>query len=456
MIRTHLSADELMLLAGHERPPKEFWRALQHMSFCVRCRAMLSALPTAQRDVLEVYLDNRIERCSDRVREHAYSEAIDRAFQSVLAENARLEDDRARAPDLVGDLKGLPFNQAQLLVQNSSQYQTWGLVEQLLQCSKAGWREDPAKSEELALLAVAVAERINASEFRAKILNDLKAESWSFVANCRRIRADFRSAEAGFQQAEAYLQKGTGDPMERAQLSNLRFSLASAQRDFSRAAHFLEEATKIYRSAGDHHLEGRCLIQKAKLYHNSGRVEEAVPILERAAVLINSRREPWLEFIVRQNLVAYLVEVGRSDEARLLLPEVRELAHKYGNRFDRLRLLWTEGLLCKSLGRTELAEEALRQVREGFMAAEIGNDVALVSLDLAALYLENNRTAEVKQLAAEMLPIFHSLGIHREAIMAWSVFRQAVEREVATVRMVKEVAARIREIQRGPASAGAE
>ncbi len=105
------------------------------------------------------------------------------------------------------------------------------------------------------------------------------------------------------------------------------------------------------------------------------------------------------------------------------------------------------------MGQVEFAEEALRQVREGFIAAEIGYDVALVSLDLAALYLEAGRTAEVKQLAAEMLPIFASRQVHREAIMAWTVFRQAVEQEVATVRVIEEVAARIREVQARPVPA---
>ena len=53
-------------------------------------------------------------------------------------------------------------------------------------------------------------------------------------------------------------------------------------------------------------------------------------------------------------------------------------------------------------------------------AALIGQSVA--SLDLAALYAAQGRTAEVRRLAEEMLPVFTSRRIHREALAALIVF----------------------------------
>ncbi len=304
------------------------------------------------------------------------------------------------------------------------------------------------------MLAVSVAEQIEAPGFRGAILNDLKAEAWSYVGNCRRILSEFRTSEVAFREADSYLQLGTGDALERAQILNLRSSLLETIGDFEGANNLLDQASLAYRAAGDSHLEGRALVQKAKLLRDSGRVEQSIPLLERASELVDGDRDPFLLFALRQNLVLNLNDAGLPEKAAALLPEVRRLGRKHGNRLDRLRLLWTEGLICRKLGQTELAEEALRQVREGFIAAEIGNDVALVSLDLATLYLETGRTAEVKQLAAEMLPIFASRQIHREAIMAWTVFRQAVEQEAATVRVIEEVAARIRGIQSHQAPSG--
>ena len=56
-------------------------------------------------------------------------------------------------------------------------------------------------------------------------------------------------------------------------------------------------------------------------------------------------------------------------------------------------------------------------------------DTALVSLDLASLYAEQGRMAELKRIAEEMVPFFSSRQIHREALAALDYWRQAVEAE---------------------------
>jgi hypothetical protein len=97
-----------------------------------------------------------------------------------------------------------------------------------------------------------------------------------------------------------------------------------------------------------------------------------------------------------------------------------------------------------------MAIEVLKQAREGFIAAGIGLDVALVSLDLSAFYLDVGRTHEVRVLAVESVPLFASRGVQREVVMAWRLFREAAERDAVTVGLVQEVASRIRRAQSRP------
>ncbi len=454
MIKRHLDSSILSLLASCELDSKATQWALRHALSCDRCRNLLTEMPSSAQQVIELFLDRRERQARRAASTDIYTQAIDKAFTSVLEVSAKLEAQRRESEYLIHELLGLSTEQQRLVIENSSRYHNWAIAEKLLEVCRAGWAEKPAASEDLATLAFAVTEKLRASGFRERALNDLKAEAWSYIANCRRIQSDFRASEEAFRRADIYLQLGTRDDLERAQLLNLESSLLRALRDFEGAGRLLDGAICAYRAAGDGHLEGRALIQRAKLLYESGDVEKSIPILRRASELVDVLRDPSLVFHLRQNLVFNLNEAGRAREAWDLLPEVRQLAREHGSRLDRLRLLWTEGLICRNLGKIELAEEALRQVREGFIAEGIGYDVALVSLDLAALYLEAHRTAEVKQLGAEMLPIFASRNIQREAIMAWTVFRQAVEREVATVRVIEEVAARIREIQGRPGPAG--
>ena len=381
------------------------------------------------------------------VSRDAYSAVVDRVFIGIFEENKEIEIQRSTAPALLAELVCLSSSQQKLLVRNSSRYKLWAVAEELLIQARRGWTEDPARSENLARLAVEVADQLEVSGFRERLLNDLRAEGWSYVANCRRIRTDYYEARKAFQKAEVLLAEGSGDRMERARFLDLKASLYVDAGDLAGAEGLLAKAIEAYRAAQNSHLEGRSLMKRARLLRRRGAVEEAIRVLQRAAKLIEVSQEPGLAFALNRNLIAYLMEAGRAEEAQRLLPEVRELAQEQGSRLERLRLLWTEGLLCKALGQAQLAIEALKQVREGFIAAEIGNDVALVSLDLATFYLEAGQNNEVRRLAAESVPLFASRGVHRELMMAWTLFREAAERDAVTLGLVKQVASRIRHAQ---------
>jgi len=74
------------------------------------------------------------------------------------------------------------------------------------------------------------------------------------------------------------------------------------------------------------------------------------------------------------------------------------------------------------------------------LARDIGYDAALASLDLAKLYLQLGRTAEVKHLARQMVTVFQEQGVHREALAAVRLFQEAAERERASVELVRRLA----------------
>jgi hypothetical protein len=76
--------------------------------------------------------------------------------------------------------------------------------------------------------------------------------------------------------------------------------------------------------------------------------------------------------------------------------------------------------------------------------------MALVSLDLAAVYSQERKTAEVRRLAEEVLPIFSSQMAHQEAIAALLFFRDAARNETATVSLIQEVADYLRRSRANP------
>ncbi len=108
------------------------------------------------------------------------------------------------------------------------------------------------------------------------------------------------------------------------------------------------------------------------------------------------------------------------------------------------RLVWLRGTLDAGLGRPTQAERAFEQARKEFLASGIAYDAALVSLELSVLYLGQERTAEVKDLARELAPVFHLQGVSRETLATVKLFREAVEKETITMELAQQLLADLR------------
>jgi hypothetical protein len=126
-------------------------------------------------------------------------------------------------------------------------------------------------------------------------------------------------------------------------------------------------------------------------------------------------------------------------EAEPLAAEARELAVSLENDIDLWRVAWVESRIAAGLGRRDEAVATLREVRREFADQGVSFDAALATLDLAVLLVEAGETAEVREFAVEMLAIFESLKVHREALAAVKLFCQAVEQERATAELCRQV-----------------
>ena len=104
-----------------------------------------------------------------------------------------------------------------------------------------------------------------------------------------------------------------------------------------------------------------------------------------------------------------------------------------------LRLRWIEGKIAVALGHFTAGEGILRGVRKELLERDLGFDAALLSLDLARIYAEQGRSAEMLHLAEEMIPMFQSRDIHREAFAALLVFQKAAEMERVTLGLIRNV-----------------
>jgi len=290
-----------------------------------------------------------------------------------------------------------------------------------------------------ASFAVMLAERMGASGGGAEELADFKARTWAELGNAYRAADDLLSAEAALARAQYLSSRGTGEPLVLARLMDLTASLFTEQRRFEEAHRLLDCVYTIYRHSRDTHSAARALISKGLSAGYAFDSEEAVNLLKQGIPLFDAARDPKLTLAAVHGLLWCLVDSGQVTEAGRLLHQVRHLYAAFAEGLVALRSRWLEGRVAAGLEEDTLAEQAFLEAREGFRAAELPYTAAMASLDLAAVWLRQGRTAEIKELVDEMVEIFRARNIQREAIGALLILREALQKDRATAAMLQAV-----------------
>jgi tetratricopeptide (TPR) repeat protein len=325
----------------------------------------------------------------------------------------------------------------------------WAWCEQFIEESRGQVREDPSTAVLLATFAVTLAEsKLTGDRFPPGELADLRARARAELGNARRVSDDLPNAEGELLRALAHAEQGTGDPLLLARTMDLCASLFRDQRRFAEARVLLEAVVAIYRDHGEPHLAGRALVSKGLLLGVNNDPWGAIRLIEEGIALIDPRRDPALLFNAVASLTWFLVDANQLDAAQRLIRTSADLYASLAGAVELTKLRWMEGRIDAGLGRLEGAVAALSEARQGFAHHGKPGDVALVSLDLAAVYLRQGRPAEVGRLAEEMLVTFRVLGIRREAIAALLLLQEAVASERATLSLCEEVAAQLRRLDR--------
>ncbi len=358
--------------------------------------------------------------------------------------------DRDEAPELLQKILGCPFGRQLTLVRNSRRFQTRALGQLVLDACQQYWFNEPHRAVAVADLAIVIAEHLDPRRYPASLIADLSAQAFAYRANSWRILSQFQQAEEDFHRAQYFLDQGTGDVSLSALILDLKASLRMAQGHLDRANENLDRARAIYEGAGDQHLVGHILIKKATVLTVAGELEEAIALLQQTLELLSPQRDPRLLLAARHNLVACLIEAERFREAFSLFPPTRQISLRVGNRLDLVRLCWLEGKIASGLDRLQQAEGCFQMVRRAFIKEGMAVDAAEVSLDLAVLYAQQHRAADLKRLVQEMVPIFQSRDLEREALAALILLRQAVEMETLTLTMVQRIARYFKKACREP------
>jgi hypothetical protein len=443
----HPRAAELEAFLLGQLPPREAARVVAHLlTGCASCRKQMEPLAGV---VLTPNLipDEPVEVGSEYDFPLFRAFAAARRYAACLAREQReAERDREDPP-----LREVPRIEAP----GSPAERDWERCEQVLARCRELRQGGLEAMMAAASLAVGLAEGISPDLRGPRQLADLQARAWAERGNARRVTDDLPGAEADLARGLERAAQGTGDPRLLARLLDLTASLRTDQRRFDEAAQLLDWVYGIHRDLGESHEAGRALISKSNAAAYALDVETAVRLLGEGLALIDAERDPKLLLAAVHNLLSHLVDSGQIAEARRVFLQSCALYSAHGGPLERLKARWLEGRIASGLGDPLQAERSFQDVRSGFAEAGLPYDLALVSLDLAALWLEQGRNREIRALLDETVAIFQARGIRREAIAALLMLREAIERERATTVLLRTVASELQRLEGGPVSSRA-
>src|SRR5215203_4490148 len=271
-------------------------------------------------------------------------EAIAAQFGRMAASFARaalhlltLGSERAHAHDqadyLWRRLKRDPPADRLLLVEEDRRYRKWGLVVLVVQESLDAAANRPKEALELARLAMRTAELVTgAREWRWR----LQGYAGAALVNSHRVCSDLPAARKARARARQLWEDGEpGDPglLNEALLPWVEAALHRAERDFPLALKRIGEALEL----DNGELKGKILLTKGYIHHTLDEPEASTAAILEAIPLIDTEREPRLAWVVRHNLIADLLYLGRAEEAKRKLPEARRLARAWEASWT-----WTE------------------------------------------------------------------------------------------------------------------
>lgn len=370
-----------------------------------------------------------------------YQAVTTRVFRTV---SRKVKQERERARDAVSQLEqGTKTSFLRRRLHRLT------LFEELLARSWELRQENPGKMIELARHATLVARTLE-PQVGSRLASDLQCRAWAELGNAYRVAEDLDEAEHAFRRAETLFQQGTQDEFLEARILDLRASYYGDRREFDLALAALDIVFEIYSRYGDRHLAGRALITKGLHTSYKGDADEAVQTIQRGLTLIDPERDPSLYFAAVHNLARGLMEKDQFQEARKVLSRNAWRQQEAGGCLNLLKFQWLDAQISAGLQEFYRAEIGFLNVKEGFRAAGIFYDAAIVALDLATLWLRQRRMAEAKAVSLEAYNIFSSLGIRREGTGAFLVLMKAFQLGVATVDLVKSVADFLRKAQSDP------
>jgi tetratricopeptide (TPR) repeat protein len=438
-LNDHPSREELVAVYEGGLSPEREEEVFRHLlAPCTRCLDATDPSLVAELPWLEAEVEE----------EGSYDAAIDRALGAALRQERYILQERAQARKA---LQVLETGGVEALDKLSLKFSHFARMEALLARSWRLRHEDPQLMVHFAVLATQVSRLLDARKFDSPArVTDFQARAYAELGNAYRVANQPHEAGINLSRARQLFERGTRDEFLEIRLLELEASLAADRCEFGRASASLLKVADFYSRSDDAHLVGRTLVKLGLYAGYAGNSEKAVGLLEKSLALIDAKRDPSLACAAAHNLVLSLIESGRFPEAKKLRFLHAQHFLNGAGRINEVKFRILEARIDTGLGRYSRAVSIFHEVVAGLEEAGLSILASIERLHLAVALMAQGKAEEAFAVILEAAEIFACLDVQREALMAVSLLRDAVEMETATLEMVEEVAKFLRRIDIDP------
>jgi tetratricopeptide (TPR) repeat protein len=424
--KRHASREQIEDLIAERLPLEEARNLVSHLlSGCGRCAELV-----------------RAAICPDD-EEPDYAALLRRLeLAYVLAQND-VQVERRIADELWPRLENQPPERRLFIIKNMDGYRTWGMYERVVEQTKSIARIDPLQAVDLAHLALAITELLDTKSYGQERINDFQAGAYTALGNAKRLVGDFAGAEAALRAAKDLLEKGTGDPYEKAYLISIYSSLQADLGDLEKATEILDQAVRHARSVKDRQLEARLVLQQSSFI---GFVDPALglELAEEGISLLEPQKDPRLDLIGRHLLAFWTNELGDPEEATAIMATYRYMYDRFTDAFWAGRLLHLKANIARTAGDLRTAEGLFRQLVEIYAESNFDFDLTLASLDLAEVLASQGRVAEAGEILSQLYPVLESWKLHGDILRSWKILLAGIEQKAVQAKAFRELAMTLR------------
>jgi len=356
-----------------------------------------------------------------------------------------------RVAEMIWDLiRAQPFEEQRKLLRRHISLSSPVLFQLLVNKSREQGKTDRERGVRLAELAMDSLE--GSAKHLDKQLPGLRIRGWAWLADVRRLALDLQGAEEAFASADGEWH-AAGEPLDarlEAEICDLKARLRMFQYRFDEALALNRHATDLLRELDHPRLLAQSLMLRATIHEHAGETGARISALREALRLLSEQEQGDLMLSAYKDLAEAYALTGDDAEGSEVLSKAKALAETLDRKAIAHELQRIEGLLNQGEGELSRAASSLAQAWAGLRKLGQSERAAMAALDLAIVYVKQDRFSGVLSLASEAIPVLEKFKKFRQSTPALKVLRDAMEENKVSLVGLLEVRACLDRILRDP------